>query len=129
MSAIASHRRTAHYVVGSSDATAFSSGLNVAHVRMIAYGIGGLFAAIGGFALTGSKLSADPTTVTSYTLVAGSRWPSGAPRLLGDAPASGIAGCGWEHRHQPESRSRPVGAERSGDPFLSQEGADTVSDK
>jgi ribose transport system permease protein len=70
MSANASRRRPAHHVVGSSDATAFASGLNVAHVRMIAYGIGGLFASIGGFAPPGSKLSADPTTVTTYTLVA-----------------------------------------------------------
>jgi ribose transport system permease protein len=75
--------RTALYVVGSNDATAFSSGLNVAHVRIIAYGIGGLFAAIGGFALTAITLSADPSQATSYTLVAVAALALGGTSLLG----------------------------------------------
>jgi ribose transport system permease protein len=75
--------RTALYMVGSNDATAFSSGLNVAHVRIIAYGIGGLFAAIGGFALTAITLSADPSQATSYTLVAVAALALGGTSLLG----------------------------------------------
>jgi ribose transport system permease protein len=75
--------RTALYVVGSNDATAFSSGLNVAVVRIIAYGIGGLFAAIGGFALTAITLSADPSQATSYTLVAVAAVALGGTSLLG----------------------------------------------
>jgi ribose transport system permease protein len=75
--------RTALYVVGSNDATAFSSGLNVPLVRIIAYGIGGLFAAIGGFALTAITLSADPSQATSYTLVAVAAVALGGTSLLG----------------------------------------------
>jgi ribose transport system permease protein len=75
--------RTALYVVGSNDATAFSAGLNVAVIRIIAYGIGGLFAAIGGFALTAITLSADPSQATSYTLVAVAAVALGGTSLLG----------------------------------------------
>ncbi|HEX3804373.1 MAG TPA: ABC transporter permease [Solirubrobacteraceae bacterium] len=75
--------RTALYIVGSNDATAFSSGLNVALVRMIAYGIGGLFSAIGGFALTAITLSADPSQATTYTLVAVASVALGGTSLLG----------------------------------------------
>jgi ribose transport system permease protein len=75
--------RTALYVVGSNDATAFSSGLNVALVRIVAYGVGGLFAAIGGFALTAITLSADPSQATSYTLVAVAAVALGGTSLLG----------------------------------------------
>lgn len=82
--------RTALYVVGSNDATAFSSGLNVPLVRIIAYGIGGLFAAIGGFALTAVTLSADPSQATSYTLVAVAAVALGGTSLLGGR--GGIAG-------------------------------------
>ena len=75
--------RTALYIVGSNDATAFSSGLNVAVVRVIAYGIGGLFSAIGGFALTAITLSADPSQATTYTLVAVAAVALGGTSLLG----------------------------------------------
>jgi ribose transport system permease protein len=75
--------RTALSAVGSNDATAFSSGVNVARVRIIAYGIGGLFAAIGGFALTAITLSADSSQATSYTLVAVAAVALGGTSLLG----------------------------------------------
>ena len=75
--------RTALYIVGSNDATAFSSGLNVAVVRVLAYGIGGLFSAIGGFALTAITLSADPSQATTYTLVAVAAVALGGTSFLG----------------------------------------------
>jgi ribose transport system permease protein len=58
------------YAVGSNDATSFASGVNVAAVRVAAYGLGGLFAGIGGVALTALVNSADGSTASSYTLVA-----------------------------------------------------------
>jgi ribose transport system permease protein len=42
------------YAVGSSELAAFRSGVPVARTKIIAYGIGGLFAAMGGLALTAS---------------------------------------------------------------------------
>lgn len=62
-------RRTL-YAVGSNDTTAFSSGVNVGVVRIAAYALGGLFAAVGGLALTALVSSADAGTSSSYTLVA-----------------------------------------------------------
>jgi len=62
--------RSMLYAVGSNDATSFASGVNVARVRVAAYALGGLFAAIGGLALTGLVNSAAGTTASSYTLVA-----------------------------------------------------------
>jgi ribose transport system permease protein len=50
------------YAVGSNDATAFSSGVNVNAVRVAAYGLGGLFAGFGGLALTGLVNSANAAT-------------------------------------------------------------------
>jgi ribose transport system permease protein len=58
------------YAVGSNDATAFASGVNVNAVRVASYALGGLFAGIGGLALTGLVSSADASNATEYTLVA-----------------------------------------------------------
>jgi ribose transport system permease protein len=58
------------YAVGSNDATAFSSGVNVNVIRVSSYALGGLFAGIGGLALTGLVDSADASNATEYTLVA-----------------------------------------------------------
>jgi ribose transport system permease protein len=58
------------YAVGSNDATAFSSGVNVNAVRVASYALGGLFAGFGGLALTGLVNSADASNATEYTLVA-----------------------------------------------------------
>jgi ribose transport system permease protein len=67
-------RRTAYlktlYAVGGDDVTAFSAGVNVAAVRVLAYTLGGVFAAIGGIALTALIQSADSSNSTQYTLVA-----------------------------------------------------------
>lgn len=58
------------YAVGGNDATAFSAGVNVAAVRVIAYALGGLFAAIGGIALVALIQSADANIGPSYILIA-----------------------------------------------------------
>jgi ribose transport system permease protein len=58
------------YAVGSNDATAFAAGIDVNRVRLIAYALGGLFAGVGGFALTAVTLSADSAQASTYTLVA-----------------------------------------------------------
>lgn len=56
------------YAVGGNDATAFSAGVRVGAVRVLAYAIGGLFAAIGGFALTAFVSSVDASASAAYTL-------------------------------------------------------------
>jgi ribose transport system permease protein len=58
------------FAVGSNDATAFSSGVNVNTVRIGSYALGGLFAGFGGLALTGLVSSADASNATEYTLTA-----------------------------------------------------------
>jgi ribose transport system permease protein len=58
------------YAVGSNDATAFSSGVNVNAIRVASYALGGLFAGFGGLALSGLVNSADASNATEYTLVA-----------------------------------------------------------
>src|SRR6201996_9479854 len=75
-------RRTL-FAVGSNDATAFSSGVNVHAVRIAAYALGGLFAAIGGFALTGLVSSVDSSQASAYTLAAVARGAPGGPPLPG----------------------------------------------
>jgi ribose transport system permease protein len=58
------------YAVGSNDTTAYSSGVKVNTVRVASYALGGLFAAVGGLALTGLVLSVNATEATSYALPA-----------------------------------------------------------
>jgi ribose transport system permease protein len=58
------------YAVGSNDATAFVSGVNIAGVRVAAYALGGVFAAVGGLALVAITLSASADLASSYTLIA-----------------------------------------------------------
>lgn len=66
-------RRTAFhrtlYFAGGDDATAFSAGINVTAVRILAYAIGGLFAAVGGLALAGLVQSADAGYGAEYVLL------------------------------------------------------------
>jgi ribose transport system permease protein len=71
------------YAVGSNDATAFSSGVNVNVVRVASYGLGGLFAGFGGLALTGLVSSADASNATEYTLVAMAAIVLGGTSLAG----------------------------------------------
>jgi ribose transport system permease protein len=46
------------------------AGINVAHVRILAYALGGMFAVIAGLALTGLVRSADSSLGLQYTLIA-----------------------------------------------------------
>ncbi len=56
--------------VGGNDATAFSSGVNVTWVRILAYGLGGLFAAVGGIAIATLLQSSDGNAGLEYVLIA-----------------------------------------------------------
>jgi ribose transport system permease protein len=71
------------YAVGSNDTTAFSSGVNVNAVRVASYGLGGLFAGVGGLALTGLVNSANASSSTEYTLVAIAAVVLGGTPLVG----------------------------------------------
>lgn len=67
-------RRTAYYgalfAVGGDDVAAYSAGVNVTVVRILAYSLGGMVAAVGGIALTGTIQSADITIWPSFVLIA-----------------------------------------------------------
>jgi ribose transport system permease protein len=56
--------------VGGNDATAFSSGVDVTRVRVVAYGIGGLFAAVAGIAIAALLQSSDGNAGLEYVLIA-----------------------------------------------------------
>jgi len=71
------------YAVGSDDAAAFSAGVNVTFVRTMAYVLGGIFAAVGSFALVGLTSSADAGQSASYTLVAVTALALGGTSLFG----------------------------------------------
>jgi ribose transport system permease protein len=58
------------FAVGSNDATAFSSGVNVSAVRIGSYALGGFIAAIGGIALTAVVSSSNASQSTEFTLTA-----------------------------------------------------------
>jgi ribose transport system permease protein len=60
----------AMYSVGGDAPTAFASGIDVSAVRILAYALGGMFAAIAGLALTGLIRSADSSLGLQYTLIA-----------------------------------------------------------
>jgi ribose transport system permease protein len=89
-------RRTAYYrqllAVGDDDVAAYASGVNVTMVRILAYTMGGVLAAVGGIALTGSIESADPTVWSPYVLtglaavaLGGTRMSGGKGGFLGPA--------------------------------------------
>ena len=56
--------------VGGDDATAYSSGVNVTRVRILAYGLGGLFAAVAGIAIAALLQSSDGNAGLEYVLIA-----------------------------------------------------------
>jgi ribose transport system permease protein len=58
------------YATGGNDATAFSAGVNVTLTRVVAYALGGVFAAIGGIALTALVQSTQSAGFAQYTLIA-----------------------------------------------------------
>lgn len=69
--------------VGDHDATAFSAGMDVNAVRVSAYAIGGLIAAVGGIALTGLVRSADAQVFNNYILIALAAVALGGTNLAG----------------------------------------------
>ena len=58
------------YFVGGNATTAYSAGVNVTAVRMFAYAIGGLFAGVGGIALTALLSGAEANLGLQYALIA-----------------------------------------------------------
>ena len=58
------------YATGGDDAAAFSAGVDVTRVRILAYTTGGLFAGIGGLALMAVLKEGEASDATMYTLVA-----------------------------------------------------------
>jgi ribose transport system permease protein len=67
-------QRTAYlrnlFAVGGNDVTAFSAGVNVAGVRLLAYALGGLFAAIAAIAITASLQASQPVAGPGYIVIA-----------------------------------------------------------
>jgi ribose transport system permease protein len=66
---LTSFRRTL-LAVGSSDTAAYSAGVNVTAVRLAAYCLGGVFAAVGGIALTALVESSQSDQATAFTVLA-----------------------------------------------------------
>ncbi len=80
-------RRTAYYgalfAVGDDDVAAFASGVNASVVRIVAYTLGGVLAAVAGIALTGTIQSADVTVWPFYVLIALAAVALGGTALTG----------------------------------------------
>ncbi len=80
-------QRTAYYraliSVGGDERASFSAGVNVTIVRIGAYVIGGVFAAVAGLALTALIRSGDPTIGPQYTLAAIAAVALGGTSLAG----------------------------------------------
>ena len=128
----------AMFSVGGDAPTAFATGINVPAVRILAYALGGMFAAIAGLALTGIIRSADSSLGLQYTLIAI------AAVSLGGTPSRGRprgalrrAARRDVHLPHPEPALRPGGlravarrrlrlrADRSGHPRLAAQAAAT----
>jgi ribose transport system permease protein len=71
------------YAVGGDEVAAYSAGVDVARVRIVAYTLGGLFAGIAGLALAAATQTGDPTEATQYTLPAIAAVALGGTSLLG----------------------------------------------
>jgi ribose transport system permease protein len=81
LSRTAFHRNL--YGVGGNDVTAFSAGVNVPLTRIVAYATGGVFAAIGGIALTAVVQSSQADSTSYYILVALTAVALGGTSLFG----------------------------------------------
>jgi ribose transport system permease protein len=81
--------RRALYAVGTNDVTAFSSGVSVGAVRVIAYGLGGLFAAVGGIAIVAVTQSTTATLSGTYTLAGIAAVAMGGTSLWGGSGGLG----------------------------------------
>lgn len=71
------------YAVGGDEVAAYSAGVDVARVRIVAYTLGGLFAGIAGLALAAATQTGDPGEATQYTLPAIAAVAIGGTSLLG----------------------------------------------
>jgi ribose transport system permease protein len=71
------------FAVGGNDATALSSGVRVKLIRVVAFGIGGLFAGFGAFAMLSLLRIADPGQSTAYTLLGIAAVALGGTALMG----------------------------------------------
>jgi ribose transport system permease protein len=69
--------------VGGDEPAAFSAGMNTAVVKVISYGLGGLFAAIAGIALSSGLSAADAALGPQYTVVAIAAVALGGTSLAG----------------------------------------------
>jgi ribose transport system permease protein len=83
------------YAAGGDDVASYSAGINVTAVRIIAYALGGLFAAFAGIALVAATQSADASQSIQYTLPALAAVAIGGTSLLGGrgSLAGSIAGA------------------------------------
>lgn len=83
------------YAVGGDDVAAFSAGVDVTSVRVIAYTLGGMFAGLAGIALAAATQTGDPGQATQYTLPAIAAVAIGGTSLLGGrgSLAGSIAGA------------------------------------
>ncbi len=71
------------YAVGGNDAAAFTAGVRVGAVRVIAFALGGMFAAIAGLVLLALVRTADSSTSSAYTLIAIAAVALGGTSLAG----------------------------------------------
>lgn len=81
--------RRALLAVGGDDTAAYAAGVRVTAVRIVAYAVGGLFAALGGIALVAATQSADATQGIQYALPALAAVAIGGTSLRG-----GVGGLG-----------------------------------
>jgi ribose transport system permease protein len=75
--------RSMLYALGSNDTTTYSSGVRVNVVRIASYGLGGLFAGVGGLALTGLVSATNSSNATEYSLLAIAAVALGGTSLAG----------------------------------------------
>ncbi|OJX67043.1 MAG: hypothetical protein BGO95_09925 [Micrococcales bacterium 73-13] len=73
------------YAVGGNDATAFTAGIAVSAVRVVAFALGGAFAGIAGLVLVALVRTADSSTSSAYTLIAIAAVALGGTSLAGGA--------------------------------------------
>src|SRR4051794_20433190 len=77
------------YATGGNDATAFSAGVNVTLTRIVAYALGGAFAAVAGIALTALVQNTQSAGFAQYTLIALAAVALGGTQLGGGRGGAG----------------------------------------
>lgn len=82
------------YAVGGDDVAAYSAGVEVSAVRILAYTLGGMFAGLAGIALAAATQTGDPSQATQYTLPAIAAVAIGGTSLLGGRGSLGGAIAG-----------------------------------